>query len=67
MPQRDIKNVVFRVRDAPSATWSSAFLQLLMLLHTAIRQFVFLPLLLCVSPLFILRIGSDALNICLSA
>jgi hypothetical protein len=63
---RDIKNVLFRVRDAPSGTWGSAALKLLMLLHTSIRQFVFLPLLLCVSPLFILRIGSDSLNICLN-
>ena len=65
---RDIKSVTFRVRDAPSGQSASggSGWKVVMLVHTAVRQLVFLPVLVSSIPLFILRMGSDALSICLN-
>jgi len=76
----DIKNAQFRVRDETGGGGSAGagvgFLafrfdghlpfRLFLFLLTSIRQFVFLPILLGVVPMFILRIDSDALNICMN-
>ena len=68
---RDIKSVTFRVRDTPSGASASGGSggvgwKVVMLVHTAVRQLVFLPILVSSIPLFILRMGSDALSICLN-